>query len=302
MKQKTLIFLLLFSLTICAQTLSVTENVYRNNIAELTYRANYEAIEKTGKYPGVTRLAADIADDGRWTPHPLYRTVRPASNGRATWIDMDLAATKNRTYKDGIFLDPDNYGHYMIIVKATGENLGPARCLNKPRKSIVTYVLLKDTFIPGKEKLVGTSGGTFERGYNTNNNQTTSKRAILVKDNSLDYQTQNGTNFGQTVCLDSYLENDELLEIYNEYTSINHITEKSKYQWKSGFNLDMFDRIQNRELRRAFKKSVTGKTWAGRHVLELIGGGTLIGVGTALLLSSLNNSKGSVNFGANPTN
>jgi hypothetical protein len=148
----------------------------------------------------------------------------------------------------------------------------------------------------------GTSGGTFEGGHNTNNKQTTSKRAILIKDNSLDYQTQNGTNLGQIVCLDSYLENDELLEIYNEYTSINHITEKSKYQWKSGFNLDMFDRIQNRKLRRAFKKCVTGKTRAGRHVLELIGGGTLIGVGVAVLLSSLNNSKGSVNFGGNQTN
>lgn len=126
------------------------------------------------------------------------------------------------------------------------------------------------------------------------------KDAIPLRDTSVDFEKNQNLNIpNQTYikesCLVTWLKNPEYRDIYREYLAINGITENSRYQWRRGFNLNMFDRISDRKTRRAFKNCATNTNWLQRHVFKVATVGAVITAGVIYLIRYLarGNSSGS---------
>ena len=118
--------------SVVGQTVSESDLSYY--YADLVPEASYTKISRSGLYPGLVTYARTVTRQGTAPQDPRYSFYRPAGGSTRTAIEMDPSAKRNRRFvyngKEMTILNPNNYGHYIIVDRQTGREF-VAGCLNE---------------------------------------------------------------------------------------------------------------------------------------------------------------------------
>ena len=138
MKKVNIYLFLVFLLAMLPLNFGLAQTVSESDLsyyyADLVPEASYTKINRSGLYPGLVTYARTVTNQGTAPQNPRYSFYRPADGPTRTAIEMDPSAKRNRRFvfngQEMTILNPNNYGHYIIVDRQTGKEF-VAGCLNE---------------------------------------------------------------------------------------------------------------------------------------------------------------------------